>query len=126
MFRFNRHRLLSDVVAALLLAALLLRGLTPPGYMPGAGPVGLKLCTSIGLVDVGSSGTTHDGAGADPDHTKGVCPYAAVAGTAPPPPLTDYAPVIDAADRSAVPVSGAPISRGAELAPWPRGPPVPR
>lgn len=119
-----RHRLLTDVVAALLLATLLLRGLTPPGYMPGAGPVGLRLCTSVGLVDAASPGAAHDGRAQDPDHAKGVCSFAAAAGAAPATPFFDFVGLPDDAGRVAVDAVRAPVAQGADLASWPRGPPV--
>jgi hypothetical protein len=119
----RRHRLLSDVAAALLLAALLLRGLTPPGYMPGSGPAGLKLCTSIGLVDAAGSGPGQDGAAGDPDPGHDLCPFAAAASAAPGTQSVDLVspatevrwvqPTVFA--RSAVPADA--------IAPWPRGPP---
>jgi hypothetical protein len=120
----KRHRLLADIVAALLLATLLLRGLTPPGYMPGAGPVGLKLCTSVGLVDAASPVGTRDGGAEDPDHAKGACVFAAASGTTPAAVLVDVVGVPDDVRRVATDAVQAPVARGADLAPWPRGPPV--
>jgi hypothetical protein len=119
----DRHRLLFDAVAALLLATLLLRGLTPPGFMPGAGPVGLRLCTSAGLVDAASPAPTHDGSAEDPDHAKGVCFFAAASGTIPASVFGDFVGVPDDVRRVSTDVVQAPGARGAALAPWPRGPP---
>jgi hypothetical protein len=124
MIRLTRHRLLSDIVAALLLATLLLRGLMPPGYMPGAGPVGLKFCTSVGLVDAASRGPAHDGSVEDPDHAKGVCSFAAAAGAAPATHNAEFIGVVDAVQRVGPVSVVAPSARGADLAPWPRGPPA--
>ena len=124
MIRLTRTRLLSDVVMALLLATLLLRGLTPPGYMPGAGPAGLKLCTSIGLVDAALPGQARTGTAEDPDHARGVCVFAAASGAAPAAQHVEFAGVPDDVFRvSSAPVE-IPAARGAALAPWPRGPPV--
>ena len=124
MIRLSRHRLLSDIVAALLLATLLLRGLTPPGYMPGDGPVGLKLCTSIGLVDAGTPAPAHDGAAEDPDHASGVCSFAAAAGAAPATPLVDFVGVADDVRRISPDAITPTAVQAAAYLPWPRGPPA--
>jgi len=124
MIRLSRHRLLSDIVAALLLATLLLRGLTPPGYMPGEGPVGLKLCTSIGLVDAGTPAPAHDGTAEDPDHASGVCSFAAAAGAVPAAPSADVVGVADDVLR-VIPAAFTPVAtQAAATLPWPRGPPA--
>jgi hypothetical protein len=84
MHRLPRHSLKFDLFTAFLLGMLLLRGLTPFGYMPGEGPLGLKLCTSVGLVETALLSQNRDapplgGAG----HVDAVCSFAAAPGAAP-------------------------------------------
>jgi hypothetical protein len=84
MPRLPRHSLKFDLFTAFLLGMLLLRGLTPVGYMPGEGPLGLKLCTSVGLADAALPSQNRNapplgGAG----HVDAVCSFAAAPGAAP-------------------------------------------
>jgi hypothetical protein len=88
MFLRTRRDLRFDLLTAVLLVALFLRGVTPAGYMPGEGPMGLKLCTAAGLVDVTPAASPLAGqapAGEDSGHENAICAFGAAPASAPGP-----------------------------------------
>ena len=126
MFRVPRQNLRFDLFYAFLVGMLLLRGLTPAGYMPGDGPAGLKLCTSVGLVDATSP--LKDGEAPAPDtasHVDAVCSFAAAAGGAPTSAvvLQFTAPILVSLATPSSP--DIVVRRLLDRAHSPRGPPLP-
>ncbi|MEQ1581752.1 MAG: hypothetical protein ABL964_14270, partial [Steroidobacteraceae bacterium] len=85
------HRCLSRTpIIGLLMAALLFRALVPAGFMPAQaenGEIVMQLCSGFStksvVVDLGTSGATHDSSTQLFDHSP--CGFAAAAQAAPPP-----------------------------------------
>lgn len=128
MDRCARRWLEKPWFAALLVAALALRALLPPGYMPGTSPdggFGLRLCSlHAPAVPASDDPAPRSNDGGSSQDTHGVCPFAAaLAGAAPPvAALSVPLPAPARADFTAVAVPFAARLRSA--AHRPRGPPL--
>ncbi len=110
------------LIAALLLPAILFRGLIPPGFMPAtaaAGVVRMAFCPGMG--HAAPNDPTGPGEGG---HHAQKCPYGATASPAPPPAITGLA-ARPHAPRSEVIRAGSRISVPAIVrAQSPRAPPA--
>jgi hypothetical protein len=113
----------------LLLPALAVRLLVPPGFMPGTGADNaptIQMCHGAGPLPVSSSAprSDHDDAPGKPFHHDAPCVFAA-AGIAAPPPVV--LPVVDrlvASETLAPAVHQAPAPRTRHRAQSPRAPPA--
>jgi len=107
MYRINRHGLKSDLLTGVLLAALVLRAVTPSGYMPGNGPLGLTLCVTSGLPVVALQSLTDTTPAPDSEDTGRMmdanCAFATAPTAAPAPSVLVLRLAVDTA--SAAPVA---------------------
>lgn len=112
-------------VVMLALAAMVLRALTPVGWMPGAAGAPITLCSADGPIHlvVGEDGKPHK---PQKDDGHQVCPFAAASHFAPPQLAVALAPravVFDAAD----PISATTllVEKPRLFSHAPRAPPLP-